>query len=143
MIQDAPDDILANLICHSAEACQREQLPPDPSIPDFSSLKILHLTFHDGCRRELDAIARVLGASVTAEIFSVHGNVTDMNVGPALSALAWQRHGARWAAYDAIVVSDTAPIARVFLDGGRWAGRALIVWVCNRSVFAAAAGSEK
>ena len=100
--------------------------------PNLGSIRILHLTFHDGCRRELDAVARHLGANLTTEIFTVHGNVSDMNVGPALSAAAWALHGARWRGYDAVVVSDTAPIARIFLDAGRWADRALIIWICNR-----------
>ena len=87
--------------CHNNSTCPESTLQGQgPDVPvndtaDHRSLKILHLTFHDGCRRELDAVARALGADLTTELFSVHGNVSDMNVGPELSALAWARRGGR------------------------------------------------
>ena len=103
-------------------------------------LRMLHLGFHKGLRYELEGVACKLGVSIDFESFPDEGRCsnTKYNVDTDHARLIWERHGSRWlASYDVIITSDTAPIARVFLEHvhHHWthkAGKRIIIWVCNR-----------
>ena len=92
-------------------------------------MKILHLTFHNGCAFEIEGIMSTLGHTVT--------RITperDYNIGHDRAAELWNKYGAEWSRYDLVLTSDTAPLARPFLQAG-YQGP-LLIWICNRFDYA-------
>jgi hypothetical protein len=92
-------------------------------------VNILHLTFHGGCALEIEEIMSALDHKVTTV-----RSLTDYNIGHDLAAELWAKHGEEWSQYDLVITSDTAPLARPFLQYG-YQGP-LLVWVCNRFDYA-------
>jgi hypothetical protein len=92
-------------------------------------VNILHLTFHGGCALEIEGIMSALGHKVTTM-----RSLKDYNIGHDLAAELWAKHGEEWAQYDLVITSDTAPLARPFLQHG-YQGP-LLIWVCNRFDYA-------
>lgn len=103
------------------------------------NLKLLHLTFHKGCAKEIDAIGAVLGHQVDTWFIqglppqsfdgTSSGNVL-YNIGHERAERIWNLHKDTFEQYDAIITSDTAPLSRIFLQNN-FKGH-LIIWVCNR-----------
>lgn len=110
---------------------------------DFSSLNILHLSFHQGCIREIETIAKKLNFNVTSlfipnlepkEFDGIStGNVL-YNIGHDRAQNIWNKHKDYFNQFDAIITSDTAPLARIFLQNNYT--KPLIIWVCNRFDYA-------
>ncbi len=95
----------------------------------MSAVRILHLTHHDGCQAEIDFVAGRLGFEV------VHQRYDDgYNIGPDRAARSWAAHRDAWSGFEWVMTSDTAPLARIFLQGG-YRGK-LIIWICNRFDYA-------
>ncbi len=103
------------------------------------SLKLLHLTFHKSCLNEIEAVAKELGLKVE------HWSVPDLppnyfdgisrgnslyNIDHERAERVWNKHKNFFEEFDAILVSDTAPLSRIFLQN-RWK-KPLIIWICNR-----------
>jgi hypothetical protein len=86
---------------------------------------VLHVTHHDGCRRDLDYVASRLG--VTIDHYQYRGGY---NIDATRAAAAWQADRQRFLEYDVVVTSDTAPLSRIFLQNG-WP-KGLVIWICNR-----------
>jgi hypothetical protein len=91
----------------------------------------LHITFHAGCEADLVAVANELGWTLHTimllrqpdacnEWYSMTDNVVSM---------LWTRFQSAIEAADVVIVSDTAPLARLFVNHPV---KNLIVWVCNR-----------
>ncbi len=111
------------------------------SIHNIESLKLLHLSFHKGCIREIKYIARELGIDLTS-IFVQEDWVKDNNYdgitkGNAIYNVShkrahdvWHRHKDFFNQFDAVITSDTAPLSRIFLQNN-WR-KPLIIWICNR-----------
>jgi hypothetical protein len=101
-------------------------------------LRILHMGFHTGCMRDFDEVARELGLEVTNwyilgdrprfDGYST-GNAV-YNIGHQRAEQVWNRHKDYFDQFDVIVTSDTAPLARIFLQNG-WT-KPLVIWICNR-----------
>jgi hypothetical protein len=104
-------------------------------------LKLLHLSFHKGCIREIKYIAQELGI----ELHSVYvqddwvkdNNYDGITKGNAIYNVShqrahdvWNRHKDFFAQFDAVITSDTVPLSRIFLQNG-WS-KPLIIWMCNR-----------
>jgi hypothetical protein len=122
---------VANLMTclHSVEAPKVQNKP----------LKVLHLSFHKGCIQEIAAIANKLEFDVEswfipdlpAKFFDgvSQGNAL-YNITHDRAERIWNKHKKLFDSFDAIFVSDTAPLSRIFLQND-WK-KPLIVWVCNR-----------
>lgn len=105
--------------------------------------KVLHVSFHKGCINNFEAVARELGLELTN--FYIHdlspyefdgyskGNVI-YNITKKRSEKVWEKHKDFFNSHDVIVVSDTTPLSRIFLQN-EWS-KPLIVWICNRFDYA-------
>jgi hypothetical protein len=102
-------------------------------------LKLLHLTFHRSCLNEIEAIGKELGLDVE------HWFIPDLppqyldgvskgnalyNIDHERAERIWKKHHKLFDEFDAVLVSDTAPLSRIFLQN-RWK-KPLIIWICNR-----------
>lgn len=102
-------------------------------------LKVLHLTFHKGCEREFEEVAKELGLQLeTLFIPSLppyafdgksRGNAL-YNIGHERAENIWLLHKEYFESFDLVITSDTAPLARIFLQNGFQ--KPLIIWICNR-----------
>lgn len=101
--------------------------------------KILHLTFHKGCAKEIEAVTKALGVEVTtwlisdlpAKFFDGASKVNTLyNIGHERAERIWNLHKQTFEQFDAVITSDTAPLARIFLQNGFQ--KPLIIWICNR-----------
>ena len=102
-------------------------------------LKILHLTFHRGCEKEINAVAKELSIHVDTWFIpdlaplsfdgTTKGNAL-YNIDHTRAERIWNLHKDEFNRYDAILTSDTAPLSRIFLQNG-WK-KPLIIWICNR-----------
>lgn len=112
-------------------------------------LKVLHITFHEGCMNDFEEVGREVALDVTSwfvqrlpEGFWEGSHTANeiYNVGPRRAARVWERHKDYFNTFDAIVTSDTAPLSRIFLQHN-WK-KPLIIWVCNRFDYAHGNGGE-
>lgn len=112
-------------------------------------IKVLHITFHEGCKKDFEDVAQALNLDLTSwfvqslprdfwEGFSSGNEI--YNVSHARAARVWDRHSEFFDQFDAIVTSDTAPLSRIFLQHN-WQ-KPLIVWVCNRFDYRHGSGGE-
>lgn len=111
------------------------------SISLYSSekLKLLHLSFHKGCIDSFKLLENEFNIKVESwfipdlpqNFFDPvnHGNVL-YNIGHDRAQRIWEEHKGYFNKFDAIVTSDTTPLARIFLQNNF--KKPLIVWVCNR-----------
>ncbi|MDE3046510.1 MAG: hypothetical protein KGJ02_07690 [Verrucomicrobiota bacterium] len=121
--------LIALFCCFFLSSIQAEQKP----------LKILHLTFHQGCVKEIAAIGKIFGHEVTTwwipslppRFFdgTSQGNAL-YNIGHERAERIWNLHKETFEQFDAVITSDTAPLARIFLQNGFQ--KPLIVWICCR-----------
>lgn len=108
----------------------------------FSSivpLHFLHLSFHKGCINEIQKIADTLGFQVTslfipdipAQIFDGKSSGNALyNIGHDRALNIWNKHKDYFNSFDGIITSDTAPLARIFLQNNY--EKPIIIWICNR-----------
>ena len=137
------------------------------ALPQKRRLKVLHITFHPGCKNDFEEVARELDLDLTSwmiqdrgqefwgcdapygpnldlvanedfinqvdvptTFFTVpHGNAI-YNINHERAKRAWEVNKDTFYTFDTVVVSDTAPLSRIFLQNG-WE-KPLIIWVCNR-----------
>lgn len=111
------------------------------SFPLFGQKKLLHLSFHNGCLKEIESIGKALGVEIHSKhCFSCPKEEYD-GISPEWSGqryrLSKQRADAIWKInqkefekYDGYIVSDTAPLGRIFLENETT--KPLIIWSCNR-----------
>lgn len=102
-------------------------------------LKVLHLSFHKGCIKDFEYVAKQLNLEVTSLFVqaqepkwldgeTIGNNI--YNIGHDRAEKAWLKNKDFFDQFDVVVTSDTAPLARIFLQNG-WK-KPLIIWVCNR-----------
>jgi hypothetical protein len=102
-------------------------------------LHFLHLSFHKGCINEISIIADIVGFQVTsvfipdlpAQAFDGQsfGNAL-YNIGRDRALNIWNKHKDYFNQFDGIITSDTAPLARIFLQNNY--AKPVIIWICNR-----------
>ena len=110
-----------------------------PASAEHNALKILHLTFHQGCAKEFEAVANIFGHDVTTWWIpglaprsfdgTSQGNVL-YNISHDRAERIWNLHKKAFQQFDVVITSDTAPLARIFLQNGFT--KPLIIWICNR-----------
>lgn len=103
-------------------------------------LKVLHMSFHQGCIKDFEEAARHLNLDLTSWHISrtprrnfdgiEHIKNDIFNISHNRAARIWEINKAYFDTFDVIVTSDTAPLARTFLQNG-WK-KPLIIWICNR-----------
>lgn len=104
-----------------------------------SCFHILHLTFHKGCAQEIQYVADKLNVKLTTLFVPdckpytfdplSYGNVL-YNMGKERADRIWQHLSHYFNQFDAILISDTTPLSRIFLQNN-WQ-KPLIIWICNR-----------
>lgn len=101
--------------------------------------KILHLSFHLGCIKEVEHIARALDLDVTpwyvfaqplTEFEGINSGLEIYNMLPDRAQRIWEKHKDYFNTFDVIWITDTAPLSRVFLQNN-WE-KPLLIWICNR-----------
>lgn len=105
-------------------------------------LKVLHLSFHLGCIKDFEHVAKaeafdltswyVLETKESRERFDPKPNQGSAvyNIGHERAARVWQANKDYFNSFDVVVTSDTAPLSRIFLQNG-W-NKGLVIWICNR-----------
>lgn len=97
----------------------------------MSPLSVLHLSHHDGCIADFEYVASELGLAVRSCKYD-----DGYNIGPERADRSWERWRDRLCQSDVVLVSDTAPLARIVMQHlDEYAGH-LVVWVCNRFDYA-------
>ncbi|MBI5274777.1 MAG: hypothetical protein HY860_06985 [Chlamydiales bacterium] len=106
-------------------------------------LKVLHLTLHMGCYKEIQSIAKELNIDLE-NVFVHHlpkeqfdGITTGSaryNIGAKRAKNIWEVNQEYFSSFDAVITSDTVPLARTFLQHNF--DKPLIIWVCNRFDYA-------
>ena len=107
----------------------------------FSSPKFLHLSFHRTCLAEMEMIGDKLGIEIDSKYMS--SCKPEEFDGESMPFTAARYHLSKervnkiyeinanlFSKYDGFIVSDTAPLARIFLQNIK--DKPLIIWVCNR-----------
>lgn len=107
-----------------------------------TKLKVLHLTFHTGCAREVEQIATYVNLDLTTwnvlelpdQFFDGTSSGNNLyNIDHARAQRIWERHKDFFQSFDAIITSDTAVLSRIFLQNN--AKIPLIIWISNRFDF--------
>lgn len=109
---------------------------------NLNRLKVLHISFHQGCINDFKEVGRKLNLDLTSwYIHDSPEHFEDRNAGGAMYNITadraqrvWHKHKDYFNQFDAIVTSDTAPLSRIFLQND-WK-KPLIIWVCNRFDYA-------
>jgi hypothetical protein len=105
----------------------------------FSKVKGLHISFHQGCIGEIKKVCSKLNIDLDSwnildsEPLSFNGvspNSHNYIMTHLNADLIFKKHKNRFSSYDIIIVSDIAPLSRIFLQNN-WK-KPLIIWVCNR-----------
>jgi len=109
----------------------------DSSAPGF---RVLHLSFHQGCINEIEWLAGAMSLQLTSWYIPSCENARPFdgcsegsalyNIGRERARRVWELHEKYFRQFDVVITSDTAPLARIFLQNA-WT-KPLIVWICNR-----------
>jgi hypothetical protein len=88
-------------------------------------MKMLHVSYHNGCIGDINYVASKLGVDI-----SVLRANWDYLINHDQAKVIWEKYEDYFNSFDTIITSDTAPLSRIFLQNG-YKGK-LIVWICNR-----------
>jgi hypothetical protein len=88
-------------------------------------MKILHITFHEGCQKNINFVCQSLGHTVETQKAT-----WNYNIGFDRAKEIWNQYKDYYNQFDAIITSDTAPLSRIFLQNNY--DSKLIIWICNR-----------
>jgi len=108
-------------------------------------LKILHMSFHEGCIKDIEEVGRSLGFQITPWLiqrdrsrleYDGETKLTNdiYNITQERAEKIWRLNKDYFDQFDLIMTSDTAPLSRIFLQNG-W-NKPLIIWICNRFDYA-------
>ncbi len=96
------------------------------------SKKLLHISHHIGCLRDQQYILEHLGFEITNykftdNVFTITKDIADE---------FWYANVEVFNSFDYILISDTAPLSRTFLQHIDKLTPKLIIWICNRFDYA-------
>lgn len=95
--------------------------------------KILHLTCHKGLQCHLDFIGQQLSWDLThLNLFETEKTQTVYNMTIDRANYFWNKYKSYFQTFETIIISDTAPLARIFLQHLNEFQGNIIIWVCNR-----------
>lgn len=89
-------------------------------------MKLLHVSYHKGCINDFSIVAEKLG--IEHEHFKGFDSPC-YNMGKDIANDIYNRHKEYFDSFDIILTSDTAPLARIFLQNNF---NRLVIWICNR-----------
>lgn len=92
-------------------------------------MRVLHVSFHNGCINEFNYVASELNLEL--EVMRASWNY---NIGQLRADTIWEDNKDYFNSFDVIVTSDTGPLSRIFLRDTF--EKKLIIWVCNRFDYA-------
>lgn len=98
-------------------------------------MKILHITYHSGCKLTVDFIAKSFGYEVETQIAD-----WNYNIGHERAKEVWNKYKDFYNQFDVVITSDTAALSRIFLQNN-FSGK-LVIWVCNRFDYADQASND-
>lgn len=98
-------------------------------------MKILHITYHNGCTMNINFIAQHLGYDITLQKAD-----WNYNIGHQRAEELWNKYKDFYNQFDLIITSDTTPLSRIFLQNN-FIGK-LIIWVSNRFDYSDAASFD-
>ncbi len=95
-------------------------------------MKVLHISFHNGCQNDIQYVCDKLNIDLYYMEFDdgVTKSNAKYNVGHKRAQDCWNKYSEYFNSFDVVITSDTAPISRVFLQNNFQ--KKLIIWVCNR-----------
>lgn len=108
----------------------------------ISKPKVLHLTFHEGSKSEVEELAKIFDFDLDSwqilqlperSFDGISRNSHCYIMTEKRAADIYQKHKDTFASYDLIITSDIAPLCRIFLQHN-WQ-KPLLVWVNNRFDF--------
>jgi len=97
-------------------------------------MRFLHISFHIGCIRTLNALFKDLGHEV--RYFYARQHDIPYTITPQVADTVWEKYKEEWNQYDAIITSDTAALSYIFLRNLSEVKPKLYIWVCNRFDYA-------
>lgn len=92
-------------------------------------MKILHITYHAGCAKNIEYICKTLGHNLETQFAN-----WNYNIGFTRSNEIYNKYKDYYNSFDLIITSDTAPLSRILLQN-KHPGK-VIVQVCNRFDYA-------
>lgn len=97
-------------------------------------MRILHLSFHIGCAKDIAYIGEVLGHQV--DFIPKFGSLDLLGSARTISQdearSIWSECKDIFNSYDIIITSDIAALSRIFLENLGEVNAHIIVWICNR-----------
>ena len=100
-------------------------------------LKVLHISFHQGCQNEIQYLSEKLNFDLT--FMEYHDGISKgndkYNVTREKAINSWNLHKDFYTSFDIIITSDTCPISRIFLQNENninYNKIKIIIWICNR-----------
>ena len=97
-------------------------------------MRILHLSFHIGCVKDIAYIGEVLGHQV--DFIPTFGSLNLLDGARTIkqdeARSIWSTYKDTFNSYDIIITSDIAALSRIFLENLAEVHAHLVVWICNR-----------
>jgi hypothetical protein len=97
---------------------------------------MVHLSCHTGCIAYLKYVAQQLQLDLEHINLLAENNASVYNMTSERATEYWQKYKARIMTKDCVIISDTAPLARMVLEHMEEYRGKVIVWVCNRFNYA-------
>jgi len=99
-------------------------------------MKVLHISFHRGCQNDIEYVAKKLNFELEFMEYDdgISKGLDKYNVTHQKAENSWKIHKDYYNTFDCIIISDTAPISRIFLQNNY--SKKLIIWICNRFDYA-------
>lgn len=91
-------------------------------------MKILHVTYHAGCAKNIEYVCKSLGYDLETQFANWNYNISANRANQI-----YNKYKEYYNTFDVIITSDTAPLSRIFLQNNF---KKLIIWVCNRFDYA-------
>jgi len=97
-------------------------------------MRILHLSFHIGCAKDIAYIGEVLGHSIDfiPQLGSLNLLAGARTISRDEARSIWTSCAQIFNSYDIIITSDIVALARIFLENIDQVKPHIIVWICNR-----------
>lgn len=137
--KDRPDGCKRGIKDDVSDQPVVQQASNDAVVETTKRPKILHLSFHLGCIKEVEDIARKLNLNVTpwyvfdkplVEFEGCNSGLEVYNMLPDRAQRIWEKHKDYFNSFDIVWITDTSPLSRIFLQND-WK-KPLLIWICNR-----------
>lgn len=97
-------------------------------------MRILHLSFHIGCVKDIAYIGEVLGHQIDfiPQLGSLNLLAGARTISQSEARSIWTECSSIFNSYDIIITSDIVALSRIFLENLAEVKPHIIVWICNR-----------